>query len=50
MNRFVKDNMVKVVETTENGQKKIYQENRDTGEVIWLFETKECIVKYQNKI
>ena len=47
---FVKDNMVKVVETTENGQKKIYQENRNTGEVIWLFETKECIVKYQNKM
>lgn len=47
---FVKDNMVKVIEMTENGKRKIYQENRDTGEVIWLFETKEIVSKYQNNM
>ena len=47
---FVKDNMVKVVETTENGKRKIYQENRDIGEVIWLFETKEIVSKYHNNM
>lgn len=47
---FVKDNMVKVVETTESGKRKIFQENRDNGEVIWILEPQEIVIKYQNKM
>lgn len=47
---FIKDNMVKVIETTQNGKRKIYQENTDTKECIWIFETKNIIAKFQNQM
>lgn len=47
---FVKDNMAKVIEMTESGKRKIYQENKNSGEGIWIFETNGIIAKFQNQM
>lgn len=47
---FIKDNMAKVIEMTESGKRKIYQENKNSGESIWIFETNGTIAKFQNQM
>lgn len=47
---FVKGNMAKVIEMTENGKRKIYQEDKNSGEGIWIFETKGTVAKFKNQM
>lgn len=41
---FIKDNMAKVISTTENGKKKIFEEDKNLGKIVWIHETSENIM------
>lgn len=45
---FLKDELIKEVATTKNGKLKIMQEDRATGNVLWIFETKDTVMKMNN--
>lgn len=47
---FVKDSFIKEVATTKNGTLKIMQENKESGEVLWILEDKHTVFKMQNSM
>ncbi len=45
---FIDNNFAKMVSTLEKGEKQIYQEDKSTGEIVWISELDELIIKMNN--
>lgn len=45
---FINNNFAKMVSTLEKGEKQIYQEDKSNGEIVWISELDELIIKMDN--